>query len=83
MWRQDGGNAVYRSVLDSGLRRTGTIRFRSVAGECARDTESARAKERRAGKSMVAEIAHVWTIEEVVSADSGNTSHSKLLAGTG
>jgi hypothetical protein len=54
-----------------------------VAGECARDTESARAKERRAGKSMVAEIAHVWTIEEVVSADSGNTSHSKLLAGTG
>jgi hypothetical protein len=32
---------------------------------------------------MAAEIAHVWIIEEVVPANSGNTSRSKLLAGTG
>src|ERR1700722_14951701 len=80
---QNGGDAVHRGVLDTGIRRVGRGRLPGMAGECARHQESTGAEKRCAGKPMAIEAAHLWIAEEVVSADAGNTCLANVLAGTG
>src|ERR1035438_1377122 len=80
---QDGGDAIHRRVLDSGIRRIRAAWLRCMAGECEGHQESSGEEERRSGKPMVAEVAYLRVIEEVVPADAGDPCLADLLARTG
>ncbi len=57
--------------------------LRGVSGQCAAHQESAGTQERCAGEPVVAEIAHPWVVEQLVSAAFGDSCASYLLAATG
>src|SRR5215471_3580922 len=80
VWDSDGGHAIHRSVLDPGVRHSGSRRTGGVSGECAGDQESAGQENRRAGKPMADEASYVWTPAEFISADSGDPEDEELLA---
>src|SRR6267378_3128701 len=80
---EDRGHAVNWSVLDPHLRDSRGARFRGVSGQCAAHEEPAGTQERCAGESVVAEIAHLWAVEQLVPTAGGDSRPSYLLAATG
>src|SRR5215469_3680026 len=80
MWDSYGRDAIYRSLLDCGLRDFGRSGSGSVSGECARDEESAGAEDGRAGEPVVDETAHLRLIAEFVSSIAGDSHLADVLA---
>jgi transposase len=52
-----------------------------MAGQCEGHAKSAWQEERRTGKSVAVEAAHVWNAEEIVSAEAGDSGVAHVLAG--
>src|SRR6266436_525120 len=76
----DSRDAIHGRVLGRGIRHFGASWSRSVLGECAGHEKSARTQKRRAGKSVVDEAAHVWTVAKFLSAVAGDSHDADLLA---
>src|SRR5260370_36261169 len=75
-----GGDAIYESLLDRGLRHFGRGGYGSVSGECTRDEESAGAEDGCAGGPVVDEAAHLRLIAEFVSPVAGDSHPADVLA---
>ncbi len=82
LWREDRSHAVYRRLLDSAVRHSGSARLRGLFGECPAHQESARTQERRAGEPVVAEVAHLWIAEQLVPTAGGDSGVTHVLAAT-
>src|SRR5215469_17593731 len=76
----DRGDAIHRSVLDSCIRHSGTGGSGSLFGECARYQESTGAEDRRVGKSVADEAAHLRFITQFVSALPASPHPADVLA---
>src|SRR6266478_2045039 len=63
---EDGSDAVDGSLLDRGIRRSGTGGAECMAEQCARHKKSTRAQERCAGEPVAHEVAYVWIVAELV-----------------
>src|ERR1700758_3991788 len=72
--------AIYRSVLDCGLRHFGRSGSGSVSGKRTRDQESAGAEERCAGEPVVDEAAQLWLIAKFVSPVAVYSHSANVLA---
>ena len=66
LWSEDCGHAVDGSILDPHLRNSRRPWLRGVSSQCAAHQESAGTQERCAGEPVVAEIAHLWVVEQLV-----------------
>src|SRR5215475_9792393 len=75
-----GRSAIYRGVLDCGLRHFGRSGSGSVSGKRARDQESAGAEDRRAGEPVVNEAAHLRLIAKFVSPGAAYSHSANVLA---
>src|SRR5260370_14779411 len=75
-----GGDAIYGSLLDRGLRHFGRGGYGSVSGECTRDEESAGAEDGCAGGPVVDEAAHLRLIAEFISPVAGDSHPADVLA---
>src|SRR5437660_11128631 len=62
----DSGHAVYRCLLDSGVRPVARRGNGSVAGERTRDEEAAGHDDGRAGAPMAAAATHEWAAADVL-----------------
>src|SRR6516225_10129873 len=76
------GHAIDRSVLDSGIRHSGTGGSRSLFGECAGYEEFTGAEDRRAGKSVADEAAYLRLTAQFISAVTGSPHPADVLAAT-
>src|SRR6516164_7312275 len=76
----DCRDAIYRCLLDRGVRHLGRGWFRSVLSQCSRDEESAGAQKRRPGEPVADEAAHIRALTKFVSSRAGNPHYADLLA---
>ena len=76
----DRCDAIHGRVMDRGIRHSGSSRFGSVLGECARDEESAGAQKRLAGESMADEAEYLWAVAQFAPAVAGNSQDANVLA---
>src|SRR6266850_4364634 len=83
LWSKNSGYAVDGSVLDPHLRDSRRTWHPSVFSQCTAHEEPAGTQERCAGEPVVAEIAYLWVVEQLVSTAFGDSRASYLLAATG
>jgi hypothetical protein len=75
-----GRAAIYRSVLDCGLRHFGRSGAGSISGKRTRDQESAGAEDRRAREPVVDEASHLRLIAKFISPVAGYAHSANVLA---